>query len=86
MKDTSSGSDGRDVGSGEKSSRGRGERHANEDVLIRGENMWIVAVDERREGLLRNFLTQCVGNIGFRMSFAIIGRIGGERPGRNLST
>lgn len=48
--------------------------------------MWIVAVDERREGLLRNFLTQCVGNIGFRMSFAIIGRIGGERPGRNLST
>lgn len=36
MKDTSSGSDGRDVGSGEKSSRGRGERHANEDVLIRG--------------------------------------------------
>lgn len=37
MKDTSSGSDGREVGSGEKSSRGRGERHANEDVLIRGE-------------------------------------------------
>lgn len=36
MKDILSGFDGRDVGLGEKSLRGWGERYVNEDVLIWG--------------------------------------------------
>lgn len=39
MEDTSSGSDGRDVASGENNTGRRGERHASEDVLIRGKKL-----------------------------------------------